>query len=68
MAGNYSRDYIRMAYNMPKLKKCLKIIYQGKEGKITGFSGSYILIRIPTCKIPLRCHPKDEDLQIIFEE
>jgi hypothetical protein len=48
-AQKQALEYIQTRYNMPWLKKGLRVkeLYNGKEGVITGFgSGSYVQIKL----------------------
>ncbi|GJQ61134.1 MAG: hypothetical protein SCALA702_01870 [Melioribacteraceae bacterium] len=63
---NLSRDYIRDYYQMPNLKKGLKVTYRGKTGKITGFVNSYIKIKTDDGLVNGNVHPQDEELEIMY--
>ena len=60
-----SAAYVRSTYRLPKVKRGLKVVYRGVEGKITSFS-NYVHIRLNGEKKTIKAHPKDEQLKYIY--
>ena len=52
-------QYVRDRYGVPATRGG-RVQFQGRAGRITGFSGGYVLVRLdgePKKGGPLRCHP-----------
>lgn len=60
-------EYIRNAYDLPKLKQGLRIKYNGQKGRITSFPMAYIRIQLDNHNSYLLIHPKDENLEIFYD-
>jgi len=61
-AETASRDHIRAFYDIP-VKRGMRIVFDGKPGKITGFRDGYLLVRLDDeppatrSRSPLILHP-----------
>ena len=60
--------YIRYKYNMPKIKRGLKVLYDGKKGRIVSFLGNYIHIKMEEDGRSFHVHPKDDKLVIKYND
>ena len=59
-------DYIRKYYNMPDLKRGLRVKYKNMPGKITSTYHSYLRIKLDDGKVLGCVHPKDDNLKILY--
>jgi hypothetical protein len=56
----YSLDYVKSYYKMPFLKRGMKVIMDGKTGKVTSGDGAYVRVRYDNANYSVRCHPQWE--------
>jgi len=56
----YSLDFVKKHYNMPFLQRGMKIIVNGKAGKVTSGDDKYIRVRYDNATSSRRCHAQWE--------
>lgn len=56
----YSLDFVKMHYNMPFLQRGMKIIVDGKAGKVTAGDGKYIRVLHDNASSSRRYHAQWE--------
>lgn len=56
----YSLDYVKSYYKMSFLKRGMKVIMDGKAGKVTSGDGAYVRVQYDGADHSVRCHPQWE--------
>jgi len=51
-----SYEYIRTHYQVPA-KRGMRVVVDGKYGRITGFQNQYILVKFDDARFSVPCHP-----------
>ena len=49
-------DWVRKSYNLPFIKRGMRVCHDGKMGTIT-FADSHVKVRLDGQKYPVSCHP-----------